>query len=116
MGPEMLAKNGFVFIALLTAIGAVAAPASADDNGLAYMHDLRSEGGRSCFLDHFHYGSGAGATRNAAQRDAISSWQSFTAFEYGTDWARFGRAASKQISCSKSASGYDCSLNARPCK
>ena len=53
------------------------------------MHDLRKEGGRTCFTDHYHYGNGSGATKASAQRDAIGSWQSFTDFEYGSDWARF---------------------------
>ncbi|HYD16161.1 MAG TPA: hypothetical protein VEA77_07155 [Hyphomicrobium sp.] len=97
-------------------MGAVSVPALADDTGFAYTHDLRREGGRTCFTDHYHYGSGSGASKAAAQKDAIGSWISFTDFEYGSDWARFSRAASKGISCSKGGSGFDCQIEARPCK
>ena len=58
-----------------------AAPAMADDTGFAYVHDLRKEKGRTCFTDHYHYGSGSGPTKAAAQKAAIGSWASFTDFE-----------------------------------
>lgn len=98
------------------ALGAVAAPALADDSGFAYMHDLRKEAGKTCFTDHWHYGNGSGATKAVAQKEAIGSWVSFTDFEYGSDWARFSRAAEKGLSCSKGGSGFDCQIQARPCK
>jgi len=98
-------------------VATVAAPALADDTGFAYMHDLRKERGRTCFTDHYHYGSGSGPTKAAAQKAAIGSWASFTDFEYGSDWARFSRAASKGMSCSRTGSGgFDCQIEARPCK
>lgn len=97
-------------------MSAVSAPVLADDTGFAYTHDLRKEGGRTCFTDHYHYGSGAGATKAAAQKAAIGSWASFTDFEYGSDWARFSRAASKGMSCSRGGGGFDCQIEARPCR
>lgn len=101
----------------LAALGAATSVAFADDSGFAYMHDLRKEGGRTCFADHFHYGSGQGGSKAAAQRAAVGSWVSFTDFEYGSDWARFGKAAGKSVSCSRTGSGgYDCQIEARPCK
>jgi hypothetical protein len=93
-------------------LAATAAPSAADDTGFAYMHDIRGR----CFTDHFHYGNGSGRTKQAAMRDAIGSWSSFTALEYGSDWARWGRAAGKSASCSKDSSGVSCSISARPCK
>lgn len=99
-----------VFVAGLV-LGSASLAARADDNGLAYMHDLRGR----CFADHFHYGTGSGGSRAAAMRDAIGSWSSFTDFEYGSDWARWSRATSKQASCSRSGSGYSCEISARPC-
>lgn len=107
---------GLLRAATAAAVFSAAVPALADDTGFAYMHDLRKEGGRTCFTDHYHYGNGSGATKAAAQKAAISSWSSFTDFEYGSDWARFSRAASKGMSCSSSTGGYDCQLEARPCK
>lgn len=92
------------------------AKVSADDTGFAYSHSLRRERGRLCMSDHYHYGNGSGRTKRQAQRDAIRSWADFTALEYGSDWARFGRARSKGIKCERSSAGYDCSISARPCK
>ncbi len=92
-------------------------PVLADDNGLAgTIHDLRRESGRLCQVDHWHYGSGVGATKKLAMADAVGSWQSFTALEYGTDWARFQRAASRNVSCSKSGGDVSCSIEGRPCR
>lgn len=96
--------------------GAAITPVMADETGLAESHDWRREGGRTCFLDHYHFGSGSGSTKAAATKDAISSWAGFTDFEYGSNWARWSRAASKQVSCTKAASGYDCQISARPCR
>lgn len=102
---------------LITIAAAVVTPATADDTGFAYMHDMRREKGRMCFTDHWHFGSGSGRTRKAAEIDAIKSWADFTALEYGSDWARFSRAAGKSIKCTGgSGGGYDCQIDARPCK
>lgn len=101
---------------VVMAVGSLSGLAQADDTGFAYMHDMRREGGRTCFTDHYHYGSGNGATKAAAQKDAIGSWASFTAFEYGTDWARFSKASGKSMSCSGGAGNVSCQIEARPCK
>ena len=112
-----MSAKGFVkALAAVAAVCAVSAPALADDTGFAYAHDLRREAGRTCFTDHYHYGSGTGPTKAAAQKAAIGSWASFTDFEYGSDWARFSRAASKGISCSRGGGSFDCQIQARPCK
>jgi hypothetical protein len=97
-------------------IAAVAAPAAADQTGFAAMHNMARVGGKMCMTDHYHYGSGQGANKKAAERAAIGSWQSFTDFEYGSDWARFSKAVGKRISCSQSSSGVDCQVEARPCR
>ncbi len=92
------------------------APVRADDTGLASMHDWRVEGGRTCYAEHTHYGSSAGlASKKLAEVEAIKSWQSFTAFEYGTDWANFARAASRKVSCKQGSGGWGCEVEARPC-
>ena len=107
-------------IRVLAAFGLVAAtaiiPAFADQTGMAGIHDLRREGGRLCMSDHWHYGSGNGPSKNAAIRDAVGSWSSFTAMEYGSDWASWGRSASRGQDCSRDSSGYSCSISARPCR
>ena len=97
-------------------LAALPVAALADDSGFAGIHDLRHERGRICMSDHWHDGSGSGRTQKAAQADAVGSWSSFTALEYGSDWARWGKASAKSMSCSRTSSGFDCSVSARPCK
>jgi len=100
-----------------TAVSSVVIPASAQDGGLAAMHAMRREGGRLCMSDHWHYGSsGSQGSKAAAQRAAIASWQDFTDLEYGRAWARFSRAASKKIGCSRGGAGWTCDAEARPCR
>ena len=52
----------------VVAITLIAYPVLADETGLAAVHAMRREGGQLCFLDHYHYGSSAGA---ASERAAI---------------------------------------------
>jgi len=100
-----------------TLLALVASPALADETGLAAIHTMRREGAQLCFLDHFHYGSSAGqATERAAKTVAIQSWAGFVDLEYGSDWARYGRAHSRSIKCERSTSGWGCNVEARPCK
>jgi hypothetical protein len=107
---------GLIVVAAATG-GVCAPPAAADQTGLASIHTLRREGGRLCMADHFHYGSsGFQRSRGAAQQAAIRSWQDFTDLEYGSDWARFSRAASKGMKCSGGSGGWTCDASGRPCR
>jgi hypothetical protein len=109
--------RGFSGLGLAAALlGAAHAPAFADQTGFDSMHTQARVGGKMCMTDHYHYGNGTGATKAAAQRDAIGSWQSFTDFEYGSDWARFSKAVGKRISCSQSGGSFSCQIEARPCR
>lgn len=113
----MLPKSKFALV--LGALIAVtqSLPAQAAETGLDIIHALRREGGRVCMADHWHYSSGGvHSTKAAAQREAISNWQGFTEFEYGSTWARFSRAASRKLGCSHSGGGWTCDVEARPCK
>jgi hypothetical protein len=96
-------------------------PASwADETGFAGIHAWKQEKGhRICMSDHFHDGSGTGATQKAAQKAAAQSWMEFTAFEYGSAWGSYKQAASKNLDCHRLANGaksWSCSTSARPCK
>lgn len=93
-------------------------PALADETGLATaLHSVRREGGKLCLDGHFHHGSSYGQpSKKAAEVAAARDWAGFTAFEYGTSWGNFAKAASKKFDCTQSASGWGCSLEARPCK
>jgi hypothetical protein len=97
-------------------LGAGFTAAMADQTGFASMHAQARVGGKMCMIDHYHYGNGDGRTKAAAQKEAIASWQSFTDFEYGSDWARFSKAVGKRISCSQSGGGFSCQIEARPCR
>lgn len=115
----MLPKSMVVLV-----VGALAAATptlsafAASDTGLATsLHAVRREGGRLCMIDHWHYGSSsAQSSKAAAQKAAIRSWQDFTDLEYGSAWARFSRAASRKMGCSRGSSGWSCDIEARPCK
>ncbi len=98
------------------AVGVVSTVANADVTGFDAMHTQARVGKKMCMTDHWHYGSGSGKTKELAQRDAIGSWQSFTDFEYGSDWARFSKAVAKKVSCSGSAGSFSCQVEARPCR
>ena len=91
--------------------------ATAAVTGLAASHDLRREGNRLCFADHFHYGSSFGLpSQRAAQASAAKSWADFVDFEYGGSWASYVRSSSKDMQCSQSTSGWGCEVSARPCR
>jgi hypothetical protein len=104
---------------IAAAIFALAAPAAADETGLASIHEQRREGGRVCFTDHFHYGSSSGQqSKRAAMSAAVVSWAEFTDFEYGSAWANWGRSASKSVKCSRVGLGgpWSCDISSRPCR
>jgi hypothetical protein len=66
---------------------------------------------------HTHDGqSSGGASRKAAEVAAVKAWAEFTAWEYGTDWAQWSKAGSKQMTCSQSGGSWGCHAEARPCK
>ena len=88
----------------------------ADDTGFASSHTLRKEGGRLCMADHAHTGSGTAATKPAAMAAAIRAWADFTNQEYGSDWARYGRAAGHVVRYTKEEKGWTATVDARPCK
>ena len=90
--------------------------ARADDSGFASSHTLRKERGFNCMADHFHTGSGEGKSKIGARAAAIKSWAEFVVVEYGSDWARYGRAGSAAVHYTKSADGWSANIDARPCR
>jgi hypothetical protein len=103
---------------LILVTGLIAAPiaASAQETGMASMHDQRREAGKLCMTDHYHWGNGSGSTKSSAQKAAIRSWIDFTALEYGSRWASFANAASKKTSYTKESSGWSATVEGRPCR
>lgn len=113
----MTLRNFAIGVLTIAVLTPASQSARADDTGFAYMHDMRREAGRLCMTDHWHSGNGSGKTKRAARRAAIRSWQDFTNMEYGSDWARFSRARSKGIKCTRTGRrSYDCSVEGRPCR
>ena len=102
-------------IAIAALVGS-AITAYADDTGVAGIHTWRQVAGRTCFVDHFHDGSGSGATQKAAMIDAVKNWEGFTAFEYGSDWGSYANSVSKSASCDRSTTQFNCHLSSIPCK
>ena len=103
--------------AAVAVLALIAAPAHADETGLADIHVMRREGGRLCFLDHYHYGSSKGqSSERAAKLVAVQSWSGFVDLEYGSDWARYSRAHSPSIKCERDGTMWGCLVEARPCK
>jgi hypothetical protein len=106
-------------IVLVGALGVALAPALAlaDETGFADMHDHRREGNRTCMTDHFHTGASTGRpTRKAAEIAAIQDWAGFTAFEYGSTWARYSIAGSREMRCEQDGSAWSCTVSARACR
>lgn len=91
-----------------------AAPAS--ETGIAIIHPWVKIGARTCFTDHYHYGSGYGPTRGHAQAAAIKSWTWPTDLEYGSSWADYRLAAGKSMKCSRRGVVWTCDTQARPCR
>jgi hypothetical protein len=114
----MSRKTALGLIVAAAAAASVGVPSPlADETGLASMHPWRREGGRICMSDHWHYGSsGPQPSRGIAQRVAIRAWAEFTDLEYGSSWARFYRAGSRRMNCSRSGRNWSCDVEARPCR
>ncbi len=105
---------GIVAVSMLFALPA--ATSIADDTGFAASHDLRKEAGKTCMSEHAHSGTGEGKTKNAARQAALKEWYAYTAGEYGSDWALWGKSASQKTSYVKAAAGWSATVESRPCK
>ena len=103
--------------AWLLAAAIAASPAAAQDGGMSDLHAKVRIGKKTCFADHYHYGSSGGlATRKVAEREAIASWAGFVAWEYGNAWSSYTLAVNKQMECGNSGGGWACSVSAIPCR
>ena len=103
-------------VAAIATVLIAATSAQAGQTGMASMHEQRVVGGRLCFTDHTHVGVGQKApTKRKAIRNAARDWSSFTAFEYGSDWAHWRFARAKKVLCEKAGRGYKCEVQGRPC-
>lgn len=113
-----MVKHVSLCAAVILTVAGSCLMAQADDTGVSIIHPLVRIGGRTCFDGHYHYGTGTSKkSRAEAMRASIRAWQEFTAFEYGSDWARYSRAARKRVGCSKeSSTTWSCTAEAIPCR
>ena len=105
---------GVCAVSLLAVLGG--GTAWSQGTGIAGIHAWVKVGRKTCMLDHYHDGSGNGPARAQAERAAIRAWAEFTAWEYGNSWGNFGNAASKSVNCTRDAGGWNCAVQARPCR
>jgi hypothetical protein len=106
------AMAGAALVALLWA----PLPASAQETGLAAIHQWVSVGRKTCMESHYHDGNGTGKTKKEAERAAIQSWESFTIWEYGRPWGRYAASESKTATCDMAANkSFSCHVTSRPC-
>lgn len=91
-------------------------PAGAQSTGLDALHAQAKVGGKTCMTSHEHYGEGSMPSKRGAERAAIRSWSSFTAWEYGASWGSYAAAVGKKMDCSNSGGTWLCKTTARPCR
>lgn len=108
-------KKTICMLAFITCLIAPV-PASADDTGFAYAHDIVKVRGKLCFASHSHGGSGQGKTKPAALAAAHQDWYAYTAGEYGSDWAHWGKSAARKVNYTKADGGWSATIESRPCK
>ena len=85
--------------------------------GLEGLHRKIQVGNRLCMAGHKHHGTGSPApTREHALASATKHWGSFTALEYGDEWADFRIAHTPEVRCRQSGhAAWRCDVTASPC-
>ena len=104
------------FLSVCLGVMVSATAAYADSTGFDSIHSTIRVGGKVCFADHSHGGSGAGPNRKVAEMKAVQSWYGYTAGEYGSDWANLGKAIRKSMNCSQGGGSWNCDVEATPCR
>lgn len=109
-------KSIVAAVALAAMMTAGSMQVNAQQSGMAGMHAQHVVKGRLCFSGHTHVGSsGAERSKRAALAAAARDWSSFTAFEYGSSWARWRIATAKKVMCERSSGSWSCEVHAMPC-
>lgn len=85
-------------------------------DGFSFLHTITSEGGKTCFGDHYHHGKGVAASEDEAKMQAGQAWAWLVAAEYGKQWASWDAAADPSMTCFKGERRYRCFAHARPCR
>ena len=110
--------KGYKMKLFLTAVFLIAATAAhAGSTGFDVIHSKVVLNGKVCFVDHSHLGTGTARTKELALHKATQNWVSFTALEYGSDWASFGLATKRSMGCKRGLlRRYTCEVQGTPCK
>lgn len=105
-----------------TFIGGVTFATAAQASGLAFLHKIERVGGdRQCMVDHFHHGDSRPRTsKEEAAFEAAGAWSSFTALEYGREWANIKLAIEPSLDCApvetSRGHAWQCKVKAKPCR
>lgn len=91
---------------------------STEAAGLEGLHRKIQVGNRLCMAGHKHHGTGSTApSRELALASAAQHWGSFTALEYGAEWADFRVAHTPEVRCRQSGhAAWRCDITASPCR
>lgn len=94
----------------------LATSAGAQSAEIASMHAQARVGGKTCMIEHEHYGEGDLPSRAGAERAARRAWEVHTAWEYGKAWGSYALAASPRMTCAQAGGRWLCKTIARPCR
>lgn len=111
-------KVAIAAAAAVLMLGATGAGATGQrhHDGFSFLHTITSEGGKTCFGDHYHHGKGVAASEDEAKMQAGQAWAWLVAAEYGKQWASWDAAADSSMTCFKGERRYRCYAHARPCR
>lgn len=103
-----------------TFVGSVTFATATQAAGLTFLHKIEQVGNRMCMVEHDHHGdSRPNASKEAAAFEAARAWSSFTALEYGREWADIRLSIDQHLKCSPVAmhagQGWQCKIRAKPC-
>lgn len=115
-GGRPMIKHLIVTLFALANVITWSVESKADETGIAMIHSWAKIGRKTCFSDHYHYGSGRGSTQRQARVEAIKSWIWPTSLEYGSSWADYRLAVGKEMKCARNGAVWNCDLQARPCR
>jgi hypothetical protein len=102
--------------ALIAGAGMASASSKHRGGGLSFLHKTATEGGKTCFVDHYHHGKGRAASEDEAKLIAGKRWVGLVVAEYGAAWGDWKLAADASMTCVKGERSYRCYAHARPCR
>ncbi len=104
-----------------TFVGSVTFATATKAAGLTFLHKIEPVGDRMCMVEHDHHGdSRPNASKEQAAIEAARAWSSFTALEYGREWADIRLSIDQHLNCAPvvlhSGQSWQCKVKAKPCR